>query len=171
MIGGMYRVPGTDVKYFNYSLTSILEKASTNGKDRIYAGDFNLNLLNSVNHQDTARFLYINTNFCLKPTCTNPTRITNTTHTLIDNIFTSYILSRSSYKGILVTYISDHFPIFYMKESSYKYTYNAHKIAQRWRRTYTTQSTNNFIADIERANYNAVISYNNPQTAYNSLIT
>ena len=47
------------------------------------------------------------------PNITLPTRVTNTTATLIDQIYSkTYDTSQNSYSGILVSKISDHFPIF-----------------------------------------------------------
>ena len=44
-----------------------------------------------------------------------PTRITRDTATIIDNIFTNNLTSpEGSLRGILVTDISDHFPVFYV---------------------------------------------------------
>ena len=46
----------------------------------------------------------------LVPTITRPTRITNSTATLTDNIFISKLLQRSFDSMILVEDISDHLP-------------------------------------------------------------
>ena len=49
----------------------------------------------------------------LLPTITKPTRITDNTATLIDNIFTMSPIDL--YFGILISVISDHFPIFLIR--------------------------------------------------------
>ena len=56
-------------------------------------GDFNINLLNYDHHMETHD--YVDTMFSnsLIPQITKPTRITPTTATLIDNIYSNDILS------------------------------------------------------------------------------
>ena len=52
------------------------------------------------------------------PLITRPTQITTTSATLIDNIFTNdHSELVNSLQGILVTDISDHYPIFYINQS------------------------------------------------------
>ena len=46
------------------------------------------------------------------PLINKPTRVTNKTATLIDNIFTNYILNDDFKKGIIKYDISDHFAVF-----------------------------------------------------------
>ena len=52
-------------------------------------GDFNLNLLNDHSHQRTGEFLDIMYSNMFFPLITRPTRITSSSATLIDNIFTN----------------------------------------------------------------------------------
>ena len=61
-----------------------------------------------------------------------PTRVTNTTATLIDQIYSkNYESSQNSYSGILVSKISDHFPIFTFKPCFPNYTRQPKKIEIR----------------------------------------
>ena len=73
-------------------------------------GDFNINILNE-NHQATNDFINLMNSNCLYPVISKPTRVTPTTATLIDNIFTNN-LEFNMNSGILYTDLSDHFPIF-----------------------------------------------------------
>ena len=74
------------------------------------AGDFNLNLFNSENSSQSQEFLdLIYSSSCI-PLISKPTRVTDTSATLIDNISSNILPPPKS--GILVTDISDHFPIF-----------------------------------------------------------
>ena len=56
-------------------------------------GDFNIDLLNMSTHQSTNDYIDINFTNSFLPLITKPTRITSTTATLIDNIF-SYDYSK-----------------------------------------------------------------------------
>ena len=62
--------------------------------------------MNYDTHSFTCAFL---------PLLTRPTRVTATSATLIDIIFTNNFKNfRYSFQGLLVTDISDHYPVFYI---------------------------------------------------------
>ncbi len=46
------------------------------------------------------------------PCITRPTRVTNSSATLIDNIYVTAGFSKEAFSGILLSDISDHFPVF-----------------------------------------------------------
>ena len=74
-------------------------------------GDFNVNLLNYESHGETNEF--INTMFShhLLPHILHPTRVTDHSATVIDNIFSNNSQHETT-SGNLITQISDHFPQF-----------------------------------------------------------
>ena len=72
--------------------------------------DQNLNLLKSSLHNETQVFIDINFDHYLFPCITCPTRITNTSATLIDNIFISQNLHNSFDACVVVHDLSDHLP-------------------------------------------------------------
>ena len=74
-------------------------------------GDYNINILNSHSHQPTNEFINLITSNSLSPLISKPTRITSSTATLIDNIFTNN-LELDMNSGILYTDLSDHLPVF-----------------------------------------------------------
>ena len=74
-------------------------------------GDFNIVLLKSNSNTDVEEFLQINLSSGLRTSISKPTRITPTSKTLIDNIFTSNI-SSPSISGNIICSISDHLPQF-----------------------------------------------------------
>ena len=88
----------------------------------------------------------ITTSFSFRPTINKPTRISNTSATLIDNVFTNILPSPKS--GILLTDISDHLPIFMIMPScKFDVSSNNHIISthsrnlippSHWRRGATT---------------------------------
>ena len=73
--------------------------------------DHNLDLLKSETHQPTNDFIQYNLDFGLVPTVTRPTRITQSTATLIDNIFVSQNLCGKYVSNILINDTSDHLPV------------------------------------------------------------
>lgn len=74
-------------------------------------GDFNINILNIDSHQPTYDFINLMSSNGLYPLISKPTRITGSTATLIDNIFTNN-LEFNMVSGILYADLSDHLPVF-----------------------------------------------------------
>ena len=72
--------------------------------------DQNLDLLKSNNHAPTRKFLDLVLNLNLWPVITRPTRITQGSSTLIDNIYISKNLQQSFDSSILIDDLSDHLP-------------------------------------------------------------
>ena len=72
--------------------------------------DHNLDFLKSEKHPNTQSFLEFNLDSDLMPTITRPTRVTQKSATLIDNVFISKKLQSNFASSILIDDISDHFP-------------------------------------------------------------
>ena len=60
---------------------------SVTNKVALIAGDFNLNFLKHTSHVPTSDFLNLLMSYNFMPTICQPTRITEFSSTLIDNIF------------------------------------------------------------------------------------
>ena len=109
IIGCIYNPPKNNIFMFNDYLSALLEKI---GQKHCYiCGDFNINLLNHESHDNTNKFIDSLLSNTLYPLTTHPTRITDKSATLIDNIFTN-VLNKSISSGLFVTDISDHLPNF-----------------------------------------------------------
>jgi hypothetical protein len=78
----------------------------------IIGTDQNIDLLKVNHHAKSSELLNLFFANKLSPCITKPTRITHKTATLIDNIYLSAPYKGPLQSGILVTDISDHFPIF-----------------------------------------------------------
>ena len=77
--------------------------------------DYNINILNYDTHSTTVEFVDMLYSHAFLPLMNPPTRITQNSATIIDNIFTYNIRElECGQNGILVTDISDHFPIFHI---------------------------------------------------------
>ena len=111
IVGCIYKPPDTSVSDFNNSINNILSTISFENKLTYLMGDFNINILNAESHQPTEDFINLMTSNCLYPLISKPTRITHSTATLIDNIFTNN-LEFNMVSGIIYSDISDHLPVF-----------------------------------------------------------
>jgi len=84
----------------------------------VLAGDLNLNLLKRKQHAPTNDYYNTIVAQCLTSLIKKPTRVTEFTATLIDNIFISNIMYQS--KGtIFYDDVSDHFPILLILSKKY----------------------------------------------------
>ena len=112
IIRSLYRSPNAAVKpFFRHIKDTLPRIRNEKGEKNIILGmDHNLDLLKAHIHQDTQSFIDIMDKNEMHPTITRPTRITNTTATLIDNIFIDKQLFRSFDSCILLEDISDHLP-------------------------------------------------------------
>ena len=93
-------------------------------------GDFNINLLKSEN--SVSNFLDILGSFSMLPQIILPTRITNTSKTLIGNIFTDSSNFQIS-SGNLTYHISDHLPQFSIfKNININYNLKHNNFKRNW---------------------------------------
>jgi len=76
------------------------------------AGDFNIDLLKAESHAPTADFINCIFSHSFYPVINKPTRVTETSATLIDNIFTNFGNAYKHVPSILCSDISDHLPIY-----------------------------------------------------------
>ena len=122
VVGVIYRPPGTNLDFFNTEFESLIDLLIVykNRNKRIFlAGDFNIDLLASETHIPTADFTDCLTSHHFLPLILQPTRITTTTATLIDNIFTNSPASVTN-SAIIISDISDHLPIITWIENTSK---------------------------------------------------
>ena len=112
IVGVIYRHPSMDLNDFNCNyLNQLLENISKEKKSIFLLGDFNVNLLNYNEHNQTNEFLDSLASNSFIPLILQPTRITSHSNTLIDNIFSS-VIDPDIISGNLTATISDHLPQF-----------------------------------------------------------
>ena len=109
IVGVIYRPPDSNMARFQSSLETVLNKVKD--KRSYLMGDFNLDLIKSDHHSATGKFLSDMNSMGFHPLISIPTRITPTSATLIDNIFTNDFCRPIS-SGLVFTSISDHLPAF-----------------------------------------------------------
>ena len=92
VVGVIYRKPNTDIDQFQESLLSVLEKIKVDKKLCILMGDFNIDLNNpSINSEMFATSLVcLGMHQLIKPL----TRVTPTSGSLIDHIYTNMVVER-----------------------------------------------------------------------------
>ena len=115
VIGLIYRPPNSNIVQFTETLNNILGEVSH--MTCYIMGDYNIDLLKHELHPPTEKFLEAMYSNSLLPMILKPTRETETTATLIDNIFTNkYNVNDNIFQGIFATDISDHYMIFHISD-------------------------------------------------------
>lgn len=119
MCAVIYRPPNTNPKDFLTYIENVLSQCHNENKICYLMGDYNLNLLKHDSHNTTEGFIEVMFEHGFFPLINKPTRVNSTKATLIDNIFTNNIFNNDKcFNGILVTDISDHFPVCYINSKS-----------------------------------------------------
>ena len=109
--------------FTNNYITPLLDKLSTENKDIMIMGDFNINLITYNDDKNTGNFLDTMFSQSFLPYITTPTRITRNTKTLINNIYYNKP-PNNIISGNLSSIISDHLfqfliePLYFSEKSS-----------------------------------------------------
>ena len=112
IVGCIYRHPSMSIDEFNnHFLMPLLEKASSENKPIFLLGDFNIDLLKSEMVKEISDYIDITSQFNLLPHIILPTRVTESTSTVIDNIYFNSA-KWDTLSGNIINSISDHFPQF-----------------------------------------------------------
>ena len=155
VVGTIYRHPCMDADEFNTQyLPKLLPNISKEikQKDFVLMGDFNIDLLNYTSDNKVAEFLDKMYSSSLLPLITHPTRISKTSQTLIDNIF-STIISDKSKTGNITTIISDHFCQFI----SLPLAENADNKKSQFGRNFRNFDKEHFSQDIKHVNWENIL--------------
>ena len=170
ILGNIYRpntAPFADVKKCNEILNDIYHKLKTNSqyknaKDVILVGDLNINLLNHASHSDTSIYLDNLFEHGFLPLITLPSRISNNNATLIDHICTN-ITDTCYDSGLIISDISDHFPVFYIKHSANKkFVMPPQKVTRK----IDARSKEHFKSLLENEDWSTVLNNAEPSTSF-----
>ena len=111
IVGSLYHPPNNVPSEFTTKLNELTSKVKLEkNKELILGMDDNLDLLKSGTHKPTQVFLEDLLNKNKLPTITRPTKITQNSTTLIDNIFVSEKLHHFFESAVIITDISNHLP-------------------------------------------------------------
>ena len=165
IVGTVYRRPGTDIRRFNQMLDNVFQTLHNEKKDVLYMGDTNIDLLKSDNHPLTCEFLDLNLAHALIPYINKPTRVTGTTATLIDNIFSNLPSEPLNFQTIIPVDISDHFPVCLFLFDNDKS--NNKKIIRK-KRDFSNTNKLKFNKKMQETNWDTITNDNVTQSAYSA---
>ena len=108
-----YRSPSSENNTFLQEYGKVV--SDIKNRNSIITGDFNYNLFNLKQHEETLLFYNIMTSNSFRTITTKPTRITDSSQTLIDHIWINDMSNNKKDSKIVISDITDHLPIFYVK--------------------------------------------------------
>ena len=144
-------------------MSVVLDKIKIEKKLCYFAGDYNINILNIDKHSDSNDFIDLMFSHSLVPNISKPTRVTRSSASLIDNIFTNDLFDTDKIlNGILYTDISDHFPVFHIDYS----TIGDPRPTHIYKRFYSEKNIDKFSSNIQNIDWSEVSSCTDAQLAY-----
>jgi hypothetical protein len=165
VIGVIYRPntePRADIDIFSSTLFDIMDLINTETKLCVIMGDMNIDLLKFGSHTKTSDYLDNIFSHGFLPVITKPTRISTTSATLIDHIYTNNITT-TGYSGIIITDVADHFGTFHISNIK---TTNKSKTTSKVR-IFSENNINTFKETLDQVDFNPVMEIMCPNEAYN----
>ena len=163
IVGCVYRPPNSDLNLFNANLITILNilNVKKNKIPTFIMGDFNLDLLHCDTHSPTEEFLNNFISHSYLPTIRYPTRVTEFSATLLDNIFTNNIHYMMD-SAILYNDISDHLPVILHVNLKLDKVKKCNTISKR---LYNEESISNFKHELTNVNWTDLYAASNSDDA------
>ena len=124
IVGIIYKPPHINKDIFIEKMSYICHDLGNFRIPILLCGDFNIDFLNS----DSVPFRNMLSSYFLIPLISKPTRITDTSLSLIVNIFVN--LPNTCHSGIICCDLSDHFPIFMICKSLFEEAFIDEKVVK-----------------------------------------
>ena len=147
--GCTYRHPNSNIQIFNDYINKCLTTINKENKECYLSGDFNIDLLKYDILNTHRDFLNMITSFGYLPHILHPTRITEHTSTVIDNIYSNNF-SEDSVSGNILIQFADHLSQFLSVNRKID------RIPSRdiYKRDYSRFDENSFIDDVSSQDWN-----------------
>ena len=167
LIRACYRSP-SKCKFGDFitSCTTAAEHMYAKRKEIIFIGDFNMNKLSSKHSTPSSELSDFCDKFCLSNVIDKPTRVTDTTTSLIDVILVSHV-DRMSTSGNLHLGVSDHDLIYVIR----KQRLPKPKAKAVEFRTTKNLDVNSFVKDLEEIPWDSAYAYDNIDDIWHHWVT
>ena len=162
IVGIIYRQPKSAISAFTPFFEKLINNENIKNKRAYLMGDFNIDMSKKIESPSILDFINITVSSGFYPLIDKPTRVSTRSATTIDNIFTN-VYNSSTLSGILLTEITDHFPIFHISHSSVD---KKHKEKPHTYRKINIESLDTLNADLENADWSKVYHEHDPERAY-----
>ena len=164
IFNAIYRPPTGDIKVFEQFCKDIFSK-NQNMKHMMFAGDFNMNVLDYEYNGKVQSFFDFMYQRNLMPTINKPTRVEKNSATTIDHIITDYVLTCDFKTVILKTDLTDHFPIV-IALKNYGPSQQHSKTKHKYKRSYNEENIKAFNQRLLSVNWDEVKNCDDPNEAY-----
>ena len=161
----IYRPPNSNIKLFLEYLQDLFHNQIFNNKDCFIVGDYNIDISKCHNQNTSQEFLDTMLSATFLPLITKPTRVTNHTATLIDNIFCN--VNPLPESGIVLSDLSDHYPIFSLFSRNPITTEN--NLQESFRRI-TPNNLANLKSDLSTVDWTEVYNAENTNLSFNKFM-
>ena len=168
IVGVIYRPPNNDLDSFLEKLEEVLDSITRENKDVYLMGDYNIDLLNTEN-SSTLKLISTLSSYAFTSHISNPTRISNTSQTLIDNIFSNAVDNNNFTNGVLYYDISDHLPIFTLRSLSVTQK-NLNRNKRKKKRKESERNINSLIGDLTQEGWENVLNETDADRAYETFL-
>ena len=152
LIGNMYRPPDSRVEY-NDRLEEFIDNVLQECKEIILLGDFNKNLLPGTANNEWENFML---SLGLSQMISEPTRVTNSSSTLIDHIYTSYEENISSVRVCKLT-INENYAVFGNRKIKFSINKTSHQMTTY--RSFIDFDENAFVNDLHQIPWEIVDTF------------
>lgn len=163
IVGVIYRPPNGNILNFTSAIREILKEISPKKRKCYLIGDFNIDFNRYHLSPDTAEFFNLLYSHSFTPLIDKSTRVSSSSSTIIDNIFTNQ-LTINHKSGVIQADISDHYPIFAISEITSPVDMNK-KIKFR---SFKQRNVDRFTVTLREESWENVYSSDNAQTAYSA---
>ena len=167
IVGCIYRHPSMDLEELDEIVNLLMEKIGSENKNIFLMGAFNVDLMKTESDTQSSQFFRTITSNLLIPHIIFPTRITTTSSTLIDNIFSNSLNFCDGISSHLTSTISDHLAQFLIVPMECHKVKGKHNFFKRDTRNFDRE---NFLLDFLEINWQDTIdvSKNDPNYSFNS---
>ena len=166
VIGIVYRSPSVrNENEFIDQLETIVCKVSSENKDVIVLGDFNIDLLKVKSDKNASKLLDVFTANNMMPVISLPTRVTHSSATLIDHIYKT-VDDRSGTAGSLISDITDHYINFLLMNKRVPQKSPCHVTY----RSYSEKNLKKCNSYLESVDWSSVCLNKDPNKSYNEFL-
>ena len=165
VLGCIYRHHCTITSFMNNYFSDMLTELSKQpNKISILMGDFNVDLAKYNSHTETGEFYDLLSSHAFRPLILQPTRVTSSSATLIDNIFINDMSCHSN-GGNITSSVSDHYFQFSQVDI---YANEDRKNVTKYGRNYRYFNSREFSEELSKLDWSDVINNNKTDEAYST---
>ena len=168
IVGALYNHPNGNTTHFTEKLDSTLGNVPPDASCLIL-GDMNIDLM-KLDHTTSFEYFTMMSSHNFQPCITIPTRITDTSATLIDHIFLKLPpkhMKANILAGNIFCDISDHLPNFI----TINHTPREDKTKRQYIRLYSEKNISKFRESLENMNWPSYLDVENTEEAYTKFYT